>query len=53
MSKNIFIKIRTSPEEKQAWMDMVRSDGLSLSEVMRDYLNKRLRRIERRDRESA
>jgi hypothetical protein len=53
MSKNIFIKIRTTPEEKRAWQDMVRADGLSLSQVMRDYLNERLRRTERRDKEDV
>ena len=47
MSKDKFIKIRATSAEKQAWSEMVLAEGKSLSEVMRDYLNMRLRRVNR------
>jgi hypothetical protein len=51
--RNHPIQIRATSQERQAWADMVRADGQTLSEVVRDYLNKRLRRVERRDKEDA
>jgi hypothetical protein len=53
MNKNTQIHIRATAEEKAAWTQMVRADGQTLSQALRDYLNKRLRRTERRDKEDA
>lgn len=45
MSKTSFIKVRVTPEEKQAFLDAADASGKPLSEMLRAYMARVVKRL--------
>jgi antitoxin component of RelBE/YafQ-DinJ toxin-antitoxin module len=45
MSKTSFIKVRVTPEEKQAFLDVADASGKPLSEMLRAYMARVVKRL--------
>ena len=47
MSKTSFIKVRVTPEEKQDFLDAADASGKALSEMIRAYLARVVKRVKK------
>jgi uncharacterized protein (DUF1778 family) len=45
MGKTSFIKVRVTPEEKQAFLDAAEASGKPLSEMLRAYMARVVKRL--------
>jgi uncharacterized protein (DUF1778 family) len=47
MSKSVFIKVRVTPEEKQAYLDAANATGKPISDIIRAGLARLVKRVQK------